>query len=306
MKNTSDFTKGYSAFATASLKPTNQDAGLLINNTEKNISGIVLADGLGSFFKAEEASRIVCESINCQIQELKDKNINFESLFQTSEKDLIVAVEQNQQWASQNFDINQAFGTTLICALEFEKEIRTAYLGNGAIIHLRGNYNDFPKSILLPWNALNYLNPHTVSLNGKEAMYKLISYQGLQYTPTELTFSKDLDKYGDIVMICTDGVYSSDQLSVGKSSDGKHWISGEESMKLFYKCLDDYFNQSKLTQQHLSNFLANYLEQLKQDNLMEDDCTIGLIITKQALQYQKKRTQEMDTKENGIWQFSLD
>jgi two-component sensor histidine kinase len=69
-----------------------------------------------------------------------------------------------------DLDWRNAFGTTVLCAVETIDHIVVGYLGNGAIIHIRGNFTTFPPSQLLPWTAINYLNPHTISQGGKNTM----------------------------------------------------------------------------------------------------------------------------------------
>ncbi|MEM9822934.1 MAG: protein phosphatase 2C domain-containing protein [Bacteroidota bacterium] len=304
MKEDIDFTKGVMAVARATNKAVNQDFGLVINHSSLPLSGVAVADGLGSFYRAEVASRVACETMERLILEKDDFPICYQELFQAAEQGLIQRVEENKVWLEEMPDASQAFGTSLICAVELEKTIELAYLGNGAIFHLRGNFNDFPSSRLLPWNSVNYLNPHTIDQNGKEAMYKLIAYCGMQQHPTQLSISKDLNHYGDIIMICTDGIYSADQLAIGKSSDGKYWVSGEESMKHFYQSMNTFFEQEELTSDRLALCLEEYLEKLKTADLMEDDCTIGVVITTPTLAYQQKRKKKKE--ESDTWEFSLD
>src|SRR5262249_2604018 len=144
-----------------------------------------------------------------------------------------------------DLDWNSAYGTTVLCAFETPRSIMLAYLGNGAIFHIRGNFNTFPASQLLPWAAINYLNPHSLSQNGKNVLYKLLSPRGRdgEIIPTVLTLGKDQDVFGDIVLVCSDGIHSYDQTAIGTDDEGRLWISGDETVRLFFESLKLFFEQ---------------------------------------------------------------
>ena len=127
---------------------------------------------------------------------------------------------------------------------------------------------------------------------GKEAMYRLLSISDNtdECIPTVIQIDKDDVFFGDIVLICTDGIYSFDQVPIGKLKDGSVWISGEKTMSLFYESLNQYFenNYDNLTDESLQIATQAYLEQLKNGQVIDDDATIGILITSKALIYQKK------------------
>jgi hypothetical protein len=234
---------------------------------------------LGSFHKAEIAS-------DAAVREAVDNMVASQG-----ELDFVRLFESIQN-ALKGLQVDQAevegpsLGTTLICLIETKDRYRIAYVGNGAVFHIRGDFNHFSERVFLPWNAINLLNPHTREEGGKNAMYKLLSPSAKpqQIRPQIIEISKDEMGPGEILMVCTDGIYSADEVAVGKDSEGNIWISGEESMALFYQHLDAFF---KANSKDLQATLQSYLLTLEDRQLISDDCTLGVIISPQALKYQQ-------------------
>lgn len=281
------------AATTLTNKKENQDRSSEISNPELQLHGVVVADGIGSFSYAEDAADKVVSFVCSSIEQLKDINeLNFETIFSKAKEKLIEFAREKGLETE-----GKTLGTTLIVAVHHPTPdrdydiIKVAYVGNGAIWHLRGNFNHFNESQLLPWNAINYLNPHSIQEEGKEALYKLISVSGNyeEAVPSVLTFRAD-KKFGDIVMICTDGVYSYDQIQIGKDNAGGIWISGEKSMPLFFSELNNFFKNKN---SDLKEHLDGYLKKLNEIEKLDDDATIAVFITDNAIAYQK-RTQNAD------------
>lgn len=272
----------------------NQDSCEIAENKYLNLRAIIVADGLGSYKYAEHASKFVTKSIRDQIESFRSKkDIDFIQMFKNTKSGLIRFVKDFEKKNSVTLDRKNSFGTTLIVTLEDDNKVSFAYVGNGAIWHIRGNFNHFHKTKYLPWNALNYLNPHSVQNDqGKEAIYRMISISddAEEVVPTVLHIDKDNLSYGDIFMICTDGIYSYDQIPIGKyPEDDSIWISGERAMYLFYQYLNDYFLKNpNPNNESLQKSIQIYLDLLKKKNLLDDDATIGVIITSKAIEYQKK------------------
>jgi hypothetical protein len=185
-------------------------------------------------------------------------------------------------------DWDAAFGTTALCAVDTPGEIRLGYVGNGAIFHVRANFNTFPSSQLLPWTAVNYLNPHSAPQQGKNVLYQIVAPRATGHVlPTVVTVGKDSERLGDIVMVCTDGIYSYDQTPMGRDGDGNIWISGEATMALFFEALSRFFAGGSHTDDDLRLALEDYLKEVETKGLATDDCTVGVIVTERALTYQR-------------------
>jgi hypothetical protein len=163
-----------SIFATATVTPKSENQDSKGEATNTSFSAILVADGLGTYQYARQSSNSVVETLSIQLKEVEDiASLDFEKLFKTAKKEVIKLAEQTKNdddKLSENL-----FGTTLIALVETEKTIKIAYIGNGAIWHIRGNFDEFPVAYPFPWNAVNLLNPHSISENGKEALERLIS-----------------------------------------------------------------------------------------------------------------------------------
>lgn len=293
--NNDTYEKSIIATATNTNKSENQDFKGEFE-TDK-FEAMFIADGLGSYKYAKLSSEMV---VNFFLNEVKTKenisSLNYTELFRNAKQKLIEIANElttEEEKAEENL-----FGTTAICIIEDETKIKLAYVGNGAIWHIRGNFNAFPTSYLFPWNAVNILNPHTIPEDGKEALYKLISNNNdlKECIPSIIEIEKD-DEYGDIVMICTDGVYSEDQLKAGKNDKGI-WVKYETSMLKFFEHLQHFFKTNPAyLKKSLEQLVVQYLEELKPT--LDDDATIGILITSKTLNYQNEINWRKDENNSG-------
>ena len=181
-------------------------------------------------------------------------------------------------------------GTTALCAIELQHCILIAYCGNGAILHVRPNFNEFPETSLLPWSAINILNPHSHPVRGKNVLYKYVSATAEidEAEPTVLVLSKDDALMGDIIVVVTDGIWSYDQASIGENEMGI-WMHVESTLPLLYRHLDSFFHREYSTARVLKGELEAYLDAVRASGKMTDDCTIGVLVTGRAVAYQRNR-----------------
>lgn len=277
------------AAATITNKAVNQDAFAVVRNERAGLVAIVVADGVGSHFGAEVASGMVVAKI-CEALEMavRPSDVDLGRMFLDARAHLEAHVKQHADNLPADLDWHNAFGTTLVCTVHTQHQILFAYAGNGAAYHLRGNFNCFPASQLLPWTAVNYLNPQSWWQDGKNILYDVLSPNPEHtLTPTLLSLQKSGDPFGDIVMICTDGLYSYDQVPIGKDDYGHIWISGEEKVALFFQYLNRFFTGEEYTDQALQAALEEYLTEIKARGLLSDDCTLGVMVTVAAQRFQR-------------------
>ena len=276
------------ATATTTNKSENQDCA---GEFECEIfSAIFVADGLGTFKHAKKSSERVIDFFKTQASDLnenveKNSKPKFIETFKKAKEKLIDFANENLNEEDKNEQ--NLFGTTAITVFQTDEKITVAYVGNGAIWHIRGNFNEFPDAYLFPWNAVNYLNPHTIPEGGKEALYRLISnsVDFSECVPTVFEIEKD-KSVGDIFMICTDGIYSADQLKAGKNEKGV-WVRYEPTMLKFFEYLKHFFKNNQLyNKESVEQTINLYLEELK--STFDDDATLGILITKEALNYQNQ------------------
>lgn len=270
-------------------KLKNEDFIETVINDALNFKAIILGDGIGSHFKPDEGSAFCVKSLKKNLENCKNHyELNFKELFKTVYSEL----KGNFSNVEGNIvDKTQAYGTTLICAVELEDKYIVAYLGNGSAWHIRGNFHTFSPQRYLPWNAINLLNPHTVEENGKEALYKYIALESTenQILPSVIEISKDNDLFGDIIIISTDGLYSNDHNPIAKDREGNIWIAGERKMELLFNRLKNLINENKFDVQTINESMDEYLKEIIESKLVDDDTTFGIIFNNI---YQQKKQEE--------------
>lgn len=270
-----------------SLKKTNQDSYFTKECLNLNCNILVVADGIGSFHQSEIASKFVSNNVIDIIERLDDvQKLNLIDVF----KEVQLSLKEKYEKEFKEEDrTEKAYGTTLICCVETVDEFIIGYVGNGAIFHIRGDFNTFPERFYLPWNSINLLNPHSKEEEGKNAMYRFIAPNctSQQITPTIIRLSKDEYGSGDIIMLCTDGIYSYDEVKMGKDPNGEIWISGENSMELFYKHFKLFYQRKEFQSDSLKEMINNYLEDLKSNELIDDDATMAITISSVTFKDQK-------------------
>ena len=265
-------------------RENNQDACIHFNNQVANFNAIILADGLGFYKYAGEGSKFVVNEIKKELLQLKTINeLNIENLLIKTRDNLINYVKNN------NGDITKTdYCTTVICAIETSSKIILFYLGNGSIWHIRSNFKSIKRTI--PWNALNYMNPHSIEEGGKEVLERFISTNknNSLIQPTIIEIKKDIEK-GDILILTTDGIFSQDHIKIGTGKGDKVYsLIPKTLLKLFdylYKLGQDIVIDNN---KDLEKFVSEYLKELKYEKLIDDDTTIGVLITTDALNYLKK------------------
>src|SRR5579862_3053280 len=283
-----DRTIGIIAGSSISSKKINQDAFAIAQNERLSIGAVVVADGLGSHYGAEVASSIASKSIARYIEDLdKEEDLNLCAFYVQAWHEIVNYTDQHQASLPEGLNWNEAFGTTAICAVDTPNVLRLAYIGNGAIFHLRGNFNRFPSSQLLPWSAMNYLNPHTLPEDGRNAMYKFLSPRSepASQMPTVLSLNKDNEFFGDIICCVSDGISSYDQTPVGKDAEQRIWIAAEPAVTRLFQTVSDFFD-AEHTEEALTIKLERYLNDLSKVGHVQDDCTVAVLITRRALKYQ--------------------
>lgn len=271
----------------------NEDAATVFQGAAPSLRALAVADGLGSYTHAREAAQYVINRIAelSSFSALKiDSAERLGLLFTKLRLDLRVHV---RNLAAASCSESKSYGTTLLIAVETPSQLIAAYVGNGGIWHLPGNFAESTGPTGLPWSAANYLRPHSFFDEGQERLYNIIdlSERFDDLPPTVITVNKDR-RHGDIIVLCTDGIYSADQVVQGFDEKGDLWTSPGAAMVTlcdrFRSCFSPPCDRSSL-----SAALESYLQDLKTRALLEDDATIGVIVTGEALDYQKNKASSL-------------
>jgi hypothetical protein len=277
------------ASASMSNKPVNQDSLALVRNERAGLSAAIVADGIGSHYGAETAAAIAVEALRNQLDQIVASSaLDFKNMFQCAADELTAYVKSQATALPPGLHEGNSFGTTLLCVAETDAHIVAAYVGNGAILRIRGNFLSFPPALPLPWCIQNLLSPHSISENGRAALYKWISpwAPSAASVPDQICFAKNQDPYGEIVLACSDGLYSADQTVVGKDDSNRVWISAEPALLLLVAHLRHLFTLPALDDATLQSALEDYLAELQANGMVDDDCSVAALITEQALRYQ--------------------
>jgi serine/threonine protein phosphatase PrpC len=291
-----------SLVAAASITPKSENQDSKAEFESDYFNAIFIGDGLGSFKYAKTASEKVVDYLLSKAKAIDGPSINsgdipFEQIFHDSKSMLIDFAANNL--SKTELELDNMLGTTAIAALEIGNSFAIAYAGNGAVWHIRGNFTDFPGTYHFPWNAINYLNPNTVPEKGKEALYRLISNNAdfSECVPTVIKIGKDVH-FGDIIMVCSDGIYSADQLKTGMNDKGI-WVRYEQCMIAFYSHLKRFFTDGlEYDKSGLAAMLERFLNEIK--GTLDDDATVGIFITKEVLNYQRKMRPEQNEINSNI------
>ena len=274
------------AVATRSHKTINQDAAALLAHPYLPIAGVAIADGLGSHFGADESARTAVAAAAMAIESVDSiSDVRLPPAFGDARRAIERAVRDRAAPLPADLCLADAFGTTLLCALDLPDRLVAGYVGNGAIIHLRGDFHEFSATQLMPRSACNYLNPHSRMQRGANVLYKWLGpvTTVVQSTPTVLEIGKDDLLSGDLLLVCSDGICSFDQTPIGLDSDRQMWIRADLPLSILYEHLRRFIEREPLTGESLEACLDRYLDDLESRQLIGDDCSVGTIVTGDAL-----------------------
>jgi serine/threonine protein phosphatase PrpC len=293
--------KSLIAVATRSLKAVNQDACSSVENQSTNVRAVIVADGIGSDEGAENTSAEIVRCIARQIGDAPARSSAasedlpvMRNMFLKTRERLVQVREMGMLNDGDSGGACLSGGSTALCVIEHQDRIVVAYCGNGAVLQIRADFNDFPSHSVLPWSTVDVLNPHSEYVQGKNLLCRFLSADASveQATPSVLTISKDLCGPGDIFVACTDGISSRDQCLVGKNDMGI-WTRTDAAVPLLYRYLDAFFQNGLMTLDALETTLRSYLEEFEALGAMEDDCALGVLITSRALTYQAERAKKL-------------
>ena len=273
----------------------NQDAALVAALSPGGLPALVVADGLGSFAHAGEAARfVVAETRRILESPANGRPRGFPDLFPLVQERLAAHARTQEHSPASVADPTQAWGTTLLVAIETPDSLLVAYAGNGGLFHLRGDFADWGAHAALPWSFVNYLNPHSVEENGREALYRFVSASGSpeQADPTVLSIRKD-KRFGELLLVCTDGIYSPDQVRHGNPGDGSVWGEVSPPLIALHTALRAGFNApGDLSQDGLQQTMDGCLTGLRESRTLDDDATLGLLVTSTALAYRREQQEK--------------
>ena len=279
------------AVGTWSRKQNNQDAAGVVCHPELPVSGVIVADGLGSHFGADVAAHEATAALARSIEAAPSlESLVMPVLFEHA-RDAIAKVVDRHGSVPGGLNLDDAFGTTLLCGLDLPERLLMAYVGNGSLIHLRANFVELPPTLLMPWSAVNCLNPHSQMVDGIGLLYKWLGPRtsAVQSAPSAIELTKDNHGCGDILIVGSDGLCSLDHAQAGPDARNQLWHSADWSIAVLYEHLRTFFSDGLLTSAGLRDALENYLGDLAARHPISDDCTVAVVVTGAALRYYESR-----------------
>ena len=246
----------------------NQDSADFICDADFN--ALILCDGIGEFSQ----SHIVSTKVADVMIEKRYDDIN--KLIKDSE---IIELK----------DKIENGGTTIIFAiLESNKKVKIQYLGNGGCIKLNGDFNQSSQG-LLPYKFNHLINPH---INDSGALTRHLSKESGRQERIISEISTTLNNpNGDILLFFSDGINSLEENVIIKDNEGRFWRHESSSIQVILEKLHVFLMEninSVNFQDKLIHFNEEILKELNKSNLLEDDASLGIIITDELLKYYRK------------------
>lgn len=240
---------------------------------EDNYKSLILCDGIGEF----EDSRCIAEFVVERILEKQYLTIN---------EFLLNEHEELQKYKNEGVQA----GTTVIQAYFNQKSdrVKIGYLGDGGVIHLSGDFGNLPHSEH-PYRYNEIMLPHNSS---DGALTKHISHHSTknELTPGEIHLKLN-HTFGDILLFFTDGISSLEERIILKDDAGRFWRNEPATIQVILNELNVFLKKASYSesqfQTDLVSFNKHILQELKVADLLEDDASLGIIVTPGVLDYHK-------------------
>ncbi|WP_055448537.1 hypothetical protein [Lacinutrix mariniflava] len=239
-------------------------------STEKNRKALVLCDGIGEFTSSGKVSEVIVNQfIGKDYSKLSE----------------VIVDEEVQKLKNDNV----IGGTTFISAINKNQsdKVQLEYLGNGGIIHLHGDFATNVNSEE-PYRYGELMIPH-IAPNG--ALTKHISHNSEKRELASSKIQLTLNYFtGDILLLFSDGISSLEDKVILKDNENRFWRNENPAIQLILKELNLFLldiNNKESFEDDLINFNTSILKKLKSENYLEDDASLGIIITENVLNHYK-------------------
>jgi serine/threonine protein phosphatase PrpC len=240
---------------------------------------IIVCDGIGEFNQSALAAETLID--NLKFNSSGDSNSTLSYISNTQEVILKEKIEG---------------GTTLIFAAinedQLPNRLRIAYLGNGSIIQLSGDFSELPNSYGDSNKFYRYSNLLIPHVDKEGVLLKHVSHHSepkdLIPTFMDLTLSA---VHGDILLLFSDGICTLEDEIIVQDEQGRIWRNQSESVVFIMDALHNWLkvNCNTITNETLEAFIKNTLNALKELKKLEDDASCGAIITEDVISYYREK-----------------
>ena len=259
----------------------------------KRCSAAAIADGVGSSLHSEVAAELAVSSFLRAIQKWDARGdhdlhqSDVEGFWAESEKAITSYYAENSEACSSSSPLQ----TTLITLVDTPSAYILTCLGNGSACLLRGDFWEFVGR-RWPWPISDLMIGDTsLDENGKESLYGVLTHKGLSSPPRWSMLSKD-PRCGEIFVLTTDGVSSSDHLRVGQDPKGILWSEINPHVQVLVNTHIPGFLEG-YPAININELLLHVLEKFLATAQFDDDATIAVLVSGAAMKYHTaKRTVE--------------
>lgn len=242
-------------------------------------NGLVICDGIGSM---QDSGVIAKEVVETFIEKFLSE-VPFE------DQELVNNISKKVK------NLSLIGGTTLIYGRElFDQKFRVGYLGNGGLIHFRGDFfiEKIGETIS---HYSNLIIPHVDRIG---ALTKHISSdsteKSIQLSTLDLTLNSER---GDILFFYSDGIGSLETQFVADMKDDGFWrIESDLIQEILFSLHQELIKPVEIgaRKEQLINMLKTKCEELKRQSRFEDDVSIGMVITDKVFDYYHSMTNPND------------
>jgi serine/threonine protein phosphatase PrpC len=237
-------------------------------------ASLVICDGIGS----HDNSRAVSEEV---VSSFFEKNPNGQSEVQKYIEEVFAKIKNNEIKG----------GTTFIQAnIKSNNSIDINYLGDGGIVFLSGDFGINTTSEV-PYRYVNLMLPHK---NAKGQLTKHISSDSSidQIQLSNLKVSVNSPN-GNILLFFSDGINTLEENIIIQDRQERYWRHESGSIQYVLSELDLFIKEKKDVEDFSSElgfFTKEILAKLNEKNMLDDDASLGIIITDEVLNYYKRKS----------------
>lgn len=247
---------------------------LLQFSHETQVVGI-LCDGVSSSFEpkfgATEVNRVISNTIKEQLA-LKQAP-RYIDIYEDAMKQLL---QQKEAAGRTNQNGQSWYATTAITAVIDEYFAEFSYVGNGAILEIRQDWFALPTQLPTPWGVTNYLNPHSRFVEGQNRLTRTLQAKSdYSYWKPDIVSLTQAHAGGSYFLICTDGLYSSDELATAWGPDKDYYIVESRRLLIFLELLRHHHVSCWEQRQQFAEELYTRLES---EQLVTDDLSFILFV----------------------------
>ena len=243
-------------------------------NCQNQLVGI-LCDGVSSSFEpaigAQEVSHALGHGIKEQLVAKQD--LHYPHLYENAMKRLL---QQKEAVGSADQNGQSWYATTAITAIVGEGVAEFSYVGNGAILEIRQEWFSLPFQLPTPWGLTNYLNPHSRFVDGQNRLTRTLQARAdySAWRPDVVSLIQG-NVTGSYFLICTDGLYSSDEVATLWGPDKDYYIVESRRLLIFLELLRHYHANGWEQRQH---FGVDLYARLQSEQLVADDLSFILFV----------------------------